>query len=81
MIVPFSLKYLHLGICQVAADNVGDSTPVVVYFKVTSMLRHDLLEILKDSAGTPVWANKSAVRIWQEDRLVHGICLPAARAW
>ncbi len=47
MAAPFTLKYLHFGICQVAADYVGDSTSVVIQLKVTPMLRHDLLEILQ----------------------------------
>lgn len=47
MVAPLTLKYLHFGICQVATDYVGDSTSVVIYFKVTPMLRHDLLEILQ----------------------------------
>jgi hypothetical protein len=47
MIAPLTLKYLHFGICQVAADDVGDSTSVVIQLKVTPMLRHDLLEILQ----------------------------------
>jgi len=47
MAAPLTLKYLHFGICQVAADYVGDSTSVVIQLKVTPMLRHDLLEILQ----------------------------------
>ena len=47
MIAPLTLKYLHFGVCQVAADYVGDSTSVVIQLKVTPMLRHDLLEILQ----------------------------------
>ena len=48
MIAPLTLKYLHFGICQVAADYVGDSSSMVIQLKVTSMLRHDLLEILQN---------------------------------
>ena len=47
MITPLALKYLHFGICQVAADYVGDSSSVVIQLKVATMLRHDLLEILQ----------------------------------
>ncbi len=47
IIAPLTLENLHFGICQVAADYVGDSTSVVIQLKVTSMLRHDLLEILQ----------------------------------
>ena len=48
MAAPLTLKYLHFGVCQVAADYVGDSTSVVIQLKVTPMLRHDLLEILQN---------------------------------
>ena len=48
MIAPLTLKYLHFGICQVAADYVGDSSSMIIQLKVTSMLRHDLLEILQN---------------------------------
>ncbi len=47
MAAPLTLKYLHFGICQVAADYVSDSSSVVIQLKVTPMLRHDLLEILR----------------------------------
>ena len=43
---PLTLEYLHFGICQVATYDMSHPPSVIVYLKVATMLRHDLLEIL-----------------------------------
>lgn len=50
MTSPFTLEDPNLGICKIAADDVSDSSPVIVYLKVASMLCHDLLEVLNHTA-------------------------------
>ena len=78
MAAPLTLKYLHFGVCQVAADYVGDSTSVVIQLKVTPMLRHDLLEILQCKMNA-----LSATSARSETARTTGcaLCSPPERAW
>ena len=50
-LLPLTLEMFYFGICEVAADDVSHTTPVIIYLKVATMLCHNLLQILGHGAA------------------------------
>ena len=44
--LPLALKMFDFGICEVTTNDVSHTASVIVYFKVATMLCHNLFQIL-----------------------------------